>query len=81
MMQAHDVLTLTEPPLDLDLIDLDEDFDDEDIELELEEVSDSNDGKKTRRLASARRHDAARKKPYTEDSIRIYLQEIGGFGY
>lgn len=76
-MQAHDVLTLTEPPLDLDLIDLDEDFDDEDIELELEEVSDSNDGKKTRRLASARRRDAARKKPYTEDSIRIYLQEIG----
>ncbi|MDJ0559296.1 MAG: RNA polymerase sigma factor RpoD [Microcystis sp. M53599_WE4] len=77
MMQAHDVLTLTEPPLDLDLIDLDEDFDDEDIELELEETSDSNDGKKTRRLASARRRDAARKKPYTEDSIRIYLQEIG----
>jgi RNA polymerase primary sigma factor len=59
------------------LIDLDEDFDDEDIELELEETSDSNDGKKTRRLASARRRDAARKKPYTEDSIRIYLQEIG----
>lgn len=77
MMQAHDVLTLTEPQLDLDLIDLDEDFDDEDIELELEETSDSNDGKKTRRLASARRRDAARKKPYTEDSIRIYLQEIG----
>lgn len=77
MTQAHNVLTLTEPPLDLDLIDLDEDFDDEDIELELEEVSDSNDGKKTRRLASARRRDAARKKPYTEDSIRIYLQEIG----
>lgn len=76
-MQAHDVLTLTEPQLDLDLIDLDEDFDDEDIELELEETSDSNDGKKTRRLASARRRDAARKKPYTEDSIRIYLQEIG----
>ncbi|TRU90190.1 MAG: RNA polymerase sigma factor RpoD [Microcystis novacekii Mn_MB_F_20050700_S1] len=77
MTQAHNVLTLTEPPLDLDLIDLDEDFDDEDIELELEEVSDSNDGKKNRRLASARRRDAARKKPYTEDSIRIYLQEIG----
>lgn len=77
MTQAHNVLTLTEPPLDLDLIDLDEDFDDEDIELELEETSDSNDGKKTRRLASARRRDAARKKPYTEDSIRIYLQEIG----
>ena len=77
MTQAHDLLTLTEPQLDLDLIDLDEDFDDEDIELELEETSDSNDGKKTRRLASARRRDAARKKPYTEDSIRIYLQEIG----
>jgi RNA polymerase primary sigma factor len=77
MTQANDVLTLTEPQLDLDLIDLDEDFDDEDIELELEETSDSSDGKKTRRLASARRRDAARKKPYTEDSIRIYLQEIG----
>lgn len=77
MTQANDVLTLTEPQLDLDLIDLDEDFDDEDIELELEETSDNSDGKKTRRLASARRRDAARKKPYTEDSIRIYLQEIG----
>jgi RNA polymerase primary sigma factor len=77
MTQANDVLTLTEPQLDLDLIDLDEDFDDEDIELELEETSDSSDGKKTRRLASARRREAARKKPYTEDSIRIYLQEIG----
>jgi RNA polymerase primary sigma factor len=77
MTQANDVLTLTEPQLDLDLIDLDEDFDDEDIELELEETSDSSDGKKNRRLASARRRDAARKKPYTEDSIRIYLQEIG----
>lgn len=77
MTQANDVLTLTEPQLDLDLIDLDEDFDEDDLEIELEEASDSGDGKKTRRLASARRRDAGRKKPYTEDSIRIYLQEIG----
>jgi RNA polymerase primary sigma factor len=77
MTQANDVLTLTEPQLDLDLIDLDEDFDDDDLEVELEGASDGNDGKKTRRLASARRRDSGRKKPYTEDSIRIYLQEIG----
>ncbi|WP_422661935.1 RNA polymerase sigma factor RpoD [Pannus brasiliensis] len=78
MTQANDVLSLTEPQLDqLDLIDLDEDFDEDDLEIELEEASDGGDGKKTRRLASARRRDAGRKKPYTEDSIRIYLQEIG----
>jgi RNA polymerase primary sigma factor len=77
MTQANDVLTLTEPQLDLDLTDLDEDFDDDDLEVDLEEAAESSDGKKTRRLASARRRDAGRKKPYTEDSIRIYLQEIG----
>jgi RNA polymerase primary sigma factor len=76
MTQANDVLTLTEPQLDY-LTDLDEDFDDDEIEVELEDAGDSENSKKTRRLASARRRDAGRKKPYTEDSIRIYLQEIG----
>lgn len=34
--------------------------------------------KKTRKAKTSRRKDAAtKKKPYTEDSIRIYLQEIG----
>jgi RNA polymerase primary sigma factor len=35
-------------------------------------------GKKTRKLATTtRRRSSSKKKPYTEDSIRIYLQEIG----
>jgi RNA polymerase primary sigma factor len=68
--------------LDLDLdIDLDLDLDgdpslliEEDIAQEIEEAQTS--GRKTRKT-SARRKDSGKKKTYTEDSIRIYLQEIG----
>ncbi|MGL5032299.1 MAG: RNA polymerase sigma factor RpoD [Microcystaceae cyanobacterium] len=35
------------------------------------------DTKKPRKVTASRRRDPAKKKPYTEDSIRIYLQEIG----
>jgi RNA polymerase primary sigma factor len=39
-------------------------------------VSDLN-GKKARKLPATRRRAQTKKKPFTEDSIRIYLQEIG----
>ncbi|MBL1210914.1 RNA polymerase sigma factor RpoD [Geminocystis sp. GBBB08] len=39
-------------------------------------VSDLN-GKKARKLPATRRRTQTKKKPFTEDSIRIYLQEIG----
>ena len=32
---------------------------------------------KTRKLSATRRREQSKKKPYTEDSIRVYLQEIG----
>lgn len=39
-------------------------------------VADVN-GKKARKLSTPRRRGPSKKKPFTEDSIRIYLQEIG----
>lgn len=39
-------------------------------------VSDLN-GKKARKIPATRRRAQTKKKPFTEDSIRIYLQEIG----
>ncbi|ACK64259.1 RNA polymerase, sigma 70 subunit, RpoD subfamily [Rippkaea orientalis PCC 8801] len=79
MTQANDLLTLTEPQIDLPFfIDPDEG---EEIELmtdeALDEVMANPEGKKTRKLSASRRRDPNKKKPYTEDSIRIYLQEIG----
>lgn len=77
MTQANDVLaTMTEPQMiDWDFID--EDIDEIDaMDDELEDVGEA-DGKKTRKLTATRRRDQGRRKPYTEDSIRIYLQEIG----
>lgn len=81
MMQAHDVLTLTEPPLDLDLIDLDEDFDDEDIELELEETSDSNDGKKTAALPALVVATPLEKNPIRKIRFGFICKRSAGFGY
>ena len=88
MTQAKESLTKTKPssPLDPDMdlshvIDTD-DIDDDDIDVdELDEeleaeaeiaVAEGKD-KKVKKI----RRDAVKKKPYTEDSIRIYLQEIG----
>ncbi|BAM53466.1 RNA polymerase sigma factor RpoD [Synechocystis sp. PCC 6803] len=53
-----------------------DDIDDDDIDVEdLEQEVAATEGKekKVRKI----RKDAVKKKPYTEDSIRIYLQEIG----
>jgi RNA polymerase primary sigma factor len=55
--------------------DLREDADDEDVELETEAEGTVAD--KGAKGAAARRRAAAKKKHYTEDSIRLYLQEIG----
>jgi RNA polymerase primary sigma factor len=75
MTQANDVLaTITEPQMDWDTF-IDEI--DETAEEELEEAAADENSKKTRKLTATRRRDAGKKKPYTEDSIRIYLQEIG----
>jgi RNA polymerase primary sigma factor len=48
-------------------------LDDEDFET----VSVSPEEKKGKKATASRRRDPNKKKPYTEDSIRIYLQEIG----
>jgi len=56
---------------DIDLDDFDPDDPDLEDALEIEET------KKVRKVAAGGRRDAVKKKPYTEDSIRIYLQEIG----
>ncbi|NJL83939.1 MAG: RNA polymerase sigma factor RpoD [Chloroflexaceae bacterium] len=71
MTQANHVLaTLTEPPTEFELL-----FDEEaDASGDLE---DEIEGPKTKKLTASRRRDQGKKKPYTEDSIRIYLQEIG----
>ena len=76
MTQANDVLELEfgaasdEMDAEADLYDLEDDEDDEDLPLEDE------DGKAGKGRA-ARRRAQAKKKHYTEDSIRLYLQEIG----
>jgi RNA polymerase primary sigma factor len=79
MTQAYELMAPTEPSID-DLVmisDVDEidevDFEEEDLEEALGETED----KKARKVTASRRRDPGKKKPYTEDSIRIYLQEIG----
>lgn len=75
MTQANDLLTLTEPQMDVTF------FIDEDVEEVTDDALDAAiaepDGKKTRKISASRRRDPSKKKPYTEDSIRVYLQEIG----
>ncbi|WP_227873654.1 RNA polymerase sigma factor RpoD [Aphanothece sacrum] len=77
MTQANDLLTLDEPQMDIILFDLEEEDIDLGIEENLDEVITEPGEKKTRKLAASRRRDQTKKKPYTEDSIRVYLQEIG----
>jgi RNA polymerase primary sigma factor len=72
---TQDLLTLTKPSID-------ESFDTEDLTFDFtanglseDEIEETNDPK-TRKITATRRRDP-KKKPYTEDSIRVYLQEIG----
>ena len=55
---------------------LDTDFPDNITEADSIGEADLN-GKKTRKLTATRRRAQTKKKPFSEDSIRIYLQEIG----
>ncbi len=81
MMQATtELLTMTEEPsMDLSLYIDTEDIDEDDAIEDLEESESSTElgTKKPRKITASRRRDPSKKKPYTEDSIRIYLQEIG----
>ncbi len=76
-----DLEMISEPDIGLDelLIQEEEDLliDDEGEEDELLEAqSDEEDGK-SGKAAKSRRRTQSKKKHYTEDSIRLYLQEIG----
>ncbi|MEC4893418.1 MAG: RNA polymerase sigma factor RpoD [Oscillatoria sp. PMC 1051.18] len=79
MTQANNVLaTITDTQNELEIL-IDDDTDGLDREELLEasvaaEVASTN---RKRKLANNRRREQNKKKPYTEDSIRVYLQEIG----
>jgi len=77
MTQANDVLaTLTHPDEnELELL-IDEDVDQDDLVDVTDVASDEDDGKPGKGR-STRRRAQTKKKHYTEDSIRLYLQEIG----
>jgi RNA polymerase primary sigma factor len=79
MTQANDVFaTLIEPDSEVELL-VDEDSDPED----LADVAAEGEGEEDKPVkgkaatAAARRRTQTKKKQYTEDSIRLYLQEIG----
>ncbi len=76
MTQANNVLaTITKPQSELELLiegDQAQAAKDELAEAVAESVA-----KKARKLTATRRRDQSKKKSYTEDSIRVYLQEIG----
>jgi RNA polymerase primary sigma factor len=84
MTQAN-TLTITEHPLDVAFFiqENDNDADISDISGDLDEGNLDDEaiedlpGKKSKKVTASRRRDPNKKKPYTEDSIRIYLQEIG----
>ncbi|MDJ0731396.1 MAG: RNA polymerase sigma factor RpoD [Crocosphaera sp.] len=70
MTQANDLLTLTESQMEVAF------FIDEDLDTSSNDIVEP-ETKKTRKISASRRRDPSKKKPYTEDSIRVYLQEIG----
>jgi RNA polymerase primary sigma factor len=73
MTQANDVLETLEPSENnLDDLLVEEGNDRDDV---FDSQSEEEDGKATK--GGARRRTPAKKKHYTEDSIRLYLQEIG----
>ncbi len=70
MTQANDLLTLNESQIEVPF------FMDEDLDTSSNDIVEP-ETKKTRKISASRRRDPSKKKPYTEDSIRVYLQEIG----
>ncbi|NJK50731.1 RNA polymerase sigma factor RpoD [Candidatus Gracilibacteria bacterium] len=74
MTQANNVLaTITEPQMDWEPF-IDEDIDGDSLD-DLDEAIVEPEDRKVR--GTTRRKEPGKKKPYTEDSIRVYLQEIG----
>ncbi len=76
MTQSNQVLaTIARPENEWEmLIDDDANRLEEELSTAIEETASS---KKRKQATTSRRAERGRKKPYTEDSIRIYLQEIG----
>ncbi|MDJ0686927.1 MAG: RNA polymerase sigma factor RpoD [Xenococcaceae cyanobacterium MO_188.B32] len=76
MTQSNQVLaTITRPENEWEiLIDDDTDRLEDELSTNIEEAAST---KKRKQATTSRRTERGRKKPYTEDSIRIYLQEIG----
>src|SRR4028119_364585 len=73
MTQAHDVLaTITQPESEFEFLIEDDANRDELVDAQ----PDEEDGKPGK-VRSTRRRAQTKKKHYTEDSIRLYLQEIG----
>ncbi|WP_017306598.1 RNA polymerase sigma factor RpoD [Spirulina subsalsa] len=75
MTQAnYDLATITQPQNEFEFL-IDEGG--VDAAVIKEELLNSEEPEKVKSTPSARRRDQTKKKPYTEDSIRVYLQEIG----
>jgi RNA polymerase primary sigma factor len=81
VLEEMDVLTDTaeEPEAELELLvaEEEEEVDLDEYEDASVEVEDDEDDEQPGKAAASRRRTAAKKKHYTEDSIRLYLQEIG----
>ncbi|HEY9825250.1 MAG TPA: sigma-70 family RNA polymerase sigma factor, partial [Stenomitos sp.] len=79
MTQANNLLeSIKAPDSELETLllgeALEEDADEEDFQPD---DADAEEDEKSDKVKSARRRGQAKKKHYTEDSIRLYLQEIG----
>lgn len=68
---------ISDEPSELELDQLDLLLEDELDQDDYLEVQTDDEDTKSGKVAKARRRAQAKKKPYTEDSIRLYLQEIG----
>ncbi|MFB2893668.1 RNA polymerase sigma factor RpoD [Aerosakkonemataceae cyanobacterium BLCC-F50] len=77
MTQANNVLENLQPPTLEELAFFAEEVEDADQDEFLEDVSPEEDDGKPGKVRSNRRRAQTKKKHYTEDSIRLYLQEIG----
>src|SRR4028118_2127177 len=75
MTQANNVLATLSDPETLELL-IEEDADQDDLVDVADVTPDEEDGKPGK-VRSTRRRAQTKKKHYTEDSIRLYLQEIG----
>jgi RNA polymerase primary sigma factor len=77
MIQAKDALNISH--LSQHLMDIPEDDFDPSLDLEDESMEDDDPilDKKAKKVTAKSRRAQTKKKPFTEDSIRIYLQEIG----